>query len=57
MIKTNELFKKYGVNIISITRRGELVPPDWEIDEDNLTKWCEGRKFSGLEDCKKETSF
>lgn len=52
MIKTNELFKKYGVNIISITRRGELVPPDWEIDEDNLTKWCERKKFSGLEDCK-----
>lgn len=54
MFKTNDLFKKYGINIISITRKGELVPPDWELDLDNLSKWCDGRKFSGLEDCKEK---
>jgi len=52
MIKTNDLFKKYGVNIISITRKGELIPPNWEIDEASLSKFCERRKFSGLESCK-----
>lgn len=56
MIQTDKLFRKFGVNIFSITRKGKLkVSNKWEIDEEALNNWCNRRSFLekiGLEETK-----
>lgn len=52
MHKTNELFKKHGINIISKTSVGELgLLGKWEMDEDAIKAWCNQVKAPGLESC------
>lgn len=46
MIQTDKLFRKFGVNVFSITRKGKLkVSNKWEIDEEALNNWCNRRTF------------
>lgn len=56
MIQTDKLFRKFGVNVFSITRKGKLkVSNKWEIDEEALNNWCNRRTFLekiGLEEIK-----
>lgn len=51
---TDKLFRKYGVNIFSITRKGELTPPDWEINKKALKEWCERMKHTDFIECSRE---
>lgn len=55
MIQTDKLFKKFGVNIFSTTRKGELkISNKWELNEKALDDWCNRRTFSGLEKIKEK---
>lgn len=46
----DKLFKKYGVNIISITPSGKLsLKEKHPLNEDKLQKWCIRETFNGLE--------
>jgi hypothetical protein len=46
----DKLFKKYGVNIISITPSGKLsLKEEHPLNEDKLQKWCNREAFNGLE--------
>jgi len=48
MFQTDKLFRKFGVNIFSITRNGKLkVSNKWEINEEALNDWCNIRTFFG----------
>ena len=50
MIKTDSLFRQHGVNIISITRKGELhLTNKYEMNEDKITEWCNKETFQGFE--------
>lgn len=45
----DKLFKKYGVNIISITPCGKLsLKEEHPLNEDKLQKWCNRKAFNGL---------
>lgn len=40
-IKTDSLFRKNGINIISVTRKGKLsLENNYEMNEDKITDWC-----------------
>ena len=46
----DKLFKKYGVNIISITSCGKLsLKEEHPLNEGKLQKWCNRKTFNGLE--------
>lgn len=50
MWQVNKLFKKYGVNIISITPSGKLsLKEEHPLNEDKLQKWCNRKTPNGLE--------
>lgn len=50
MWRVNKLFKKYGVNITSITPSGKLsLKEEHLLNEDKLQKWCNREAFNGLE--------
>jgi hypothetical protein len=41
MVKTDSLFRKNGINIISVTRKGKLsLENNYEMNEDKITDWC-----------------
>ena len=49
MIETDKLLRKYGVNLISITRKGKLqLNKDHDLDESALAAWCNRRSISGI---------
>lgn len=51
MWDTDKLFRKFGVNIISITPRGEIyLKNQHEINKDKLNKLCSREAFQGLEE-------
>lgn len=53
MMKTNSLFRKNGINVISVTRKGKLsLENDYEMNEDKITDWCNRPTFQGLENIK-----
>lgn len=52
MEMTDKLFRRYGVKVVSITRKGELYPKkSWNLDETSIREWCDRQKPSGLEGC------
>ena len=55
MWDTDKLFRKFGVNIISITPRGEIyLKNQHEINKDKLNKLCSKEAFQGLEETRDE---
>ena len=53
LIKTDSLFRKHGINIISVTRKGELhLNNKYKMNEDKITDWCNRPTFQGFEDIK-----
>lgn len=53
MIKTDSLFCKNRINIISVTRKGKLsLENDYEMNEDKITDWCKRPTFQGFENIK-----
>ena len=49
MIETDKLLRKYGVNLISITRKGKLqLNKDHDLDESALAAWCNRWSISGI---------
>lgn len=54
MIKTDSLFRKNGINVISVTRKGKLsLENNYEMNEDKIDSWCNRPTFQGLENIKK----
>lgn len=53
MVKTDSLFRKNGINIISITRKGKLsLENNYEMNENKITDLCNKPAFQGLENIK-----
>ena len=51
MVLTDKLFRKFGVNIIGITDRGELtLNKNYDYNEDIITEFNSRQHFKGLED-------
>ena len=51
MEQTDSLFRQYGVNIISVTRKGELhLSNHYEMNEDKIEEWCNKPTIKGLDD-------
>lgn len=52
MVKTDSLFRKNGINIISVTRKGKLsLENNYEMNEDKITDWCNNSTlFQGMDD-------
>ena len=49
MIETDKLLRKYGVNLVSITRKGKLqLNKDHDLDESALAAWCNRQSISGI---------
>lgn len=55
MHKTDKLLKRFGINLFSITRRGELrLNKNHEINEPAMDEWCHRKTFSGMESVKEQ---
>ena len=49
MIEIDKLLRKYGVNLVSITRKGKLqLNKDHDLDESALAAWCNRQSISGI---------
>lgn len=49
MIETDKLLRKFGVNLISITRKGKLqLSKNHDLDESALEAWCNRRSIFGI---------
>ena len=49
MIETDKLLRKYGVNLISITRKGKLqLNKNHDLDESALAAWCNRRSIPSI---------
>ena len=49
MVKTDKLLRKYGVNLVSITRKGKLqLNKNHDLDENALAAWCNRRSISDI---------
>ena len=49
MIETDKLLRKYGINLVSITRKGKLqLSKNHDLDENALAAWCGCQPISGI---------
>ena len=51
MVKTDSLFRKYGIEVISITKSGKLhLENDYEMNEDKIKELCNKDHLQGMEE-------
>ena len=51
MIETDKLLRKYGVNLVSITRKGKLqLNKNHDLDENALKAWCSRQSIPSITD-------
>ena len=49
MVETDKLLRKYGINLVSITRKGKLqLSKNHDLDENALAAWCGCQPISGI---------
>ena len=49
MVETDKLLRKYGINLVSITRKGKLqLSKNHDLDENALAAWCGCQSISGI---------
>lgn len=49
MIKTDKLLRRFGVNLISVTRRGKIqLSKSHDLDENALKAWCNRQSLFGI---------
>lgn len=51
MAKTDKLLRRFGVNLVSVTRRGKIqLSKNYDLDENALKAWCGRQSISGITD-------